>query len=93
MNENEFLFVNRLYCGELLPSHVKGLGSGIAVAHNWFIAFLVTKSFEDFIYYMGIYGCYWMFSIVCAVGTLFCILFVPETKGKTLEEIQNIFKK
>ncbi|CAL8101451.1 unnamed protein product [Orchesella dallaii] len=81
-----------LYNGELLPSHVKGLGSGIAVAHNWLIAFLVTKSFEDFIFYMGKYGCYWMFSIVCAVGTVFCVLFVPETKGKTLEEIQNIFR-
>ncbi|KAK3888485.1 hypothetical protein Pcinc_007467 [Petrolisthes cinctipes] len=40
---------------------------------------------------MGPFGVYWMFAGFCAVNCIFCILMVPETKGKTLEEITEYF--
>jgi hypothetical protein len=36
---------------------------------------------------LELYGCMWLFSGVCAVGTIVIILFVPETKGKSLVDV------
>ena len=37
------------------------------------------------------YGAYWFFGGVCTLSTLFCIFVVPETKGKTVQEISAYF--
>ena len=36
-------------------------------------------------------GTFWLYGAVCLVGTIYTIFFVPETKGKTIEEIQQMF--
>ena len=36
-------------------------------------------------------GTFWLYGGVCLVGTFYTIFFVPETKGKTIEEIQQMF--
>lgn len=77
--------------GELLPPNIKSLGASIATAFNWFLAFLVTKFFADVKSALTIQWCYWIFAIICAVGTVFVFLLVPETKGKSMEEIQQAF--
>jgi len=77
--------------GELLPPKLKGLVASMATMFNWFLAFLVTKFFTSVRDALTPKWCYWMFAIICAVGTAFVILIVPETKGKSLEEIQRHF--
>jgi len=81
-----------LFMGEILPSHVKGFGAGLSTSFNWFLAFLLTKSFEDFKNHLGLSGCYWSLGVISAVAVAFSVLFVPETKGKTLDEIQKEFQ-
>jgi len=76
---------------ELIPTDVKGPASAALTSFNWLLAFIVTKTFGDFINLFGIYSCFWFFSGVCIVGLIFCHCFVPETKGKTLEEIQRLY--
>ncbi|CAG7718425.1 unnamed protein product [Allacma fusca] len=80
-----------LMMGELLPPHVKGLASAIATSFNWILAFIVTMFFKDLKNGIGAAWCYWLFAIVCAAGTVFVFIFVPETKGKSLDEIQRYF--
>jgi hypothetical protein len=63
----------------------------MATMLNWFLAFLVTKFFANVLDALGNAWCYWMFAIICAVGTVFVFIFVPETKGKSIEEIQRHF--
>jgi len=77
--------------GEILPARVLGLASSIATVFNWFLAFLVTQFFADL--KEAIHGawCFWIFAIVCAIGTVYVFLIVPETKGKTTDEIQALF--
>ena len=41
----------------------------------------------------GASGTFWMYGVICLLGGLFTLLVVPETKGKTIEEIQRIFQK
>lgn len=38
-------------------------------------------------------GTFWMYAVLCTIGVIFVLVFVPETKGKSLNEIANLFKK
>jgi len=51
----------------------------------------VTKFFEQIQEALTIQWCYWIFAIVCALGSVFVFIFLPETKGKTNEQIQEHF--
>jgi len=76
---------------EVLPVRAKSLAGGIATASNWFTAFLTTKEFEDLELALDRFGAFWLFAGVCLVGVAFVFFFVPETKGKSLEEIEAEF--
>jgi facilitated trehalose transporter len=65
--------------------------ASLATMLNWFLSFLVTKFFSNLLTALGDAWCYWLFAIICAAGTVFVFIFVPETKGKSLEEIQRHF--
>jgi len=77
--------------GELLPGQIKGPVASMATLFNWLLAFIVTKFYEDLLNATSAYWCYWIFAIVCATGTIFILLIIPETKGKSVEEIQRGF--
>jgi hypothetical protein len=79
--------------GELLPHHVKGLASSILTSVKWLLGFVVTLFFEDILLVLGDDGGFWLFAGFCLAGGIFILFFVPETKGKTLEEIQKVFAK
>ncbi|CAG7718364.1 unnamed protein product [Allacma fusca] len=79
--------------GELLPPHVKSITSSIATAFCWGLGFLIAKFFKDMLAVLTSYGCYWLFSACSFAGFIYCLLVVPETKGKSLEEIQRHFSK
>lgn len=74
---------------ELLSNEAKSWVSSIAVCFNWALAFIVTKFFPVMTNEMGSEATYFTFFIICIIGTLFVIVFVPETKGKTREQIQR----
>ncbi|XP_036383213.1 solute carrier family 2, facilitated glucose transporter member 8 [Megalops cyprinoides] len=81
-----------LVMSEIFPVQARGLASAICVLINWSTAFIVTKTFQDLMDLLGSAGIFWLFSGLCALNVLFTIFCVPETKGKTLEEIQAYFK-
>lgn len=81
-----------LVMSEIFPTRVRGMGSALCVLTNWTCAFIVTKTFQNLMDAITSAGTFWMFSGLCALNVIFTALFVPETKGKTLEEIQARFK-
>ncbi|XP_067868514.1 solute carrier family 2, facilitated glucose transporter member 8 isoform X2 [Heterodontus francisci] len=81
-----------LVMSEIFPVRARGLASGACVIANWLTAFLVTKEFQDLVENITQYGTFWLFSSFCFMNLLFTIFFVPETKGKTLEQIEAHFK-
>lgn len=79
--------------GEVLHPDVKGICSAIATLFVWLSAFVVTKIYQSLVAAVGIHWSFWIFASVSLIGTVVVYLFVPETKGKTLEEIQKEFRK
>ncbi|EDW61315.2 uncharacterized protein Dvir_GJ20366, isoform B [Drosophila virilis] len=78
-----------LMMGEILPAKIRGSAASVATAFNWSCTFVVTKSFQDMIDFMGAHGAFWMFGAICFIGLFFVIFYVPETQGKTLEDIER----
>jgi len=76
---------------EILPNEIRHYMNPLAIGFNWFCVFLVTKSFPILLLEINIYGVFWMFACIALVGLAFVIIFVPETKGKTEDEIRGFF--
>lgn len=80
-----------LMMGEILPTKIRGMGAAIVTAFNWLCAFIVTKTFADIIDLIGASWVFWIYGLITIVSVVFTIFLVPETKGKTLEEIEKEF--
>ncbi|XP_025946066.1 solute carrier family 2, facilitated glucose transporter member 8 [Apteryx rowi] len=82
-----------LVMSEIFPLKAKGISSGACVLTNWVMAFLVTKEFHDLIDFLTSYGTFWLFSAFCCMNVIFTAFYVPETKGRTLEQIEAYFRR
>ncbi|XP_029722410.1 facilitated trehalose transporter Tret1 isoform X1 [Aedes albopictus] len=78
-----------LMMGEILPGKIRGSAASVATAFNWSCTFIVTKTFADIINAIGTHGTFWMFGSICVIGLAFVIFYVPETQGKSLEDIER----
>ena len=78
---------------ELLPLHIRGAGLGIKTLVGWFAATIVLLSFEPYQEAVNPWGAFFTFSFIMFCAVVFVYKFIPETKGKTLEEIQQHFIK
>lgn len=74
---------------EIFPNRVRGIAVSITVSALWIACFLVTFTFPVLNRVFGSAGTFWLYSAICAAGFAFVWLSVPETKGKTLEEIER----
>lgn len=76
--------------GELFPDSVKFKASSAATAITWFVGFLIASSFQPVSNKIGIGITFFIFAGFCVLSIPFTILFVIETRGKSLQEIQEI---
>ncbi|XP_011643846.1 facilitated trehalose transporter Tret1-2 homolog [Pogonomyrmex barbatus] len=75
--------------GEMFASNVKAKASSITVSVCWFLAFLLTKFCNNLEEAFGNYATFWVCGVFCLISILFTVLLLPETKGKTLQQIQD----
>lgn len=73
---------------EIFPNRVRGRAVAVATAVNWGSAFLVSQFFLTLIDDIGKSATFWLFAAFSALAFVFIRRYVPETKGKTLEEIE-----
>lgn len=76
---------------QILPVNIKGLAGSIATLLNWFVSWLVTMTANMLLAWSS-GGTFTLYALVCGFTVVFVSLWVPETKGKTLEEIQALFR-
>jgi len=81
-----------LMMSELFAPEVKSLASSISASFNWTLAFICTKFFTNLVDLITEAGAFWAFGGFSVLTLIFCILFVPETKGKSLDDIQHLFR-
>lgn len=77
---------------ELFPTNVKAFALGLADVYFSIITSLVSKYFSDVSEAYGMHVPFYTFAVCCSLGLIFVILYVPETKGRTLEDIQKFLR-
>ncbi|KAF8968160.1 general substrate transporter [Flammula alnicola] len=75
---------------EIWPLSVRGKGLSIAASSNWMNNFIVGQVTPTMLQHLS-YGTFIFFGLFSLMGGLFIIFFVPETKGLTLEEMDDVF--
>ncbi|CAH2096829.1 unnamed protein product [Euphydryas editha] len=73
---------------ELFPIEVKAVASPIATALCWILSFLVTYFFPSISNSIGMHVGFFIFGVCCVGSFFFSLLVLPETKGKSFQEIQ-----
>ena len=85
---------------EIFPNTIRGAAVAIAVAFQWIFNFIVSSTFvpmfnmhltegDDF----GHWFTYGLYGVICIIAAVFVWKLVPETKGKTLEDMTNLWRK
>ncbi|XP_046382415.1 facilitated trehalose transporter Tret1-like [Ischnura elegans] len=74
---------------ELFPSKAKSAASMLAGSFCWLLAFVVTRTFRPIWDAAELYGVYWLYACCTLLGVVFVYLLQPETKCKSLEQIQK----
>lgn len=78
-----------LIISEVFPLKVRGLGSSIGSLSNWGFNTLVVWTFFTFIKILGDAEVFWLFATVGVLGLIWGYWFIPETKGISLEKIED----
>ncbi len=78
---------------EIYPGEVRGRAVAVATAVNWGAAFLVSGFFLSVVKAIGQGYTFWLFAAFCAIGLVWVIVGVPETRGRSLEEIEASWRQ
>jgi MFS family permease len=73
---------------EIFPNRIRGVAMSIATFSLWVASFLLVFTFPIMNSALGSYGTFWTYSLICVGGYFFIKRKLPETKGKSLEEIE-----
>ncbi|KAI9486054.1 MAG: general substrate transporter [Benjaminiella poitrasii] len=79
-----------IYCSEIYSMNTRAKSTSLTTAVNWIMNAIIGKV-SPIMLATSTFGTYMFFGSWCIVASIFCYLFVPETKGKTLEEINELF--
>lgn len=81
-----------VYMAELFPNTIRSQATAIAVAFQWISNFAVSSSFVP-LYNYSHAMVYILYGVICLIAALFVWKLVPETKGKTLEQITTMWRE
>ncbi len=77
---------------EIYPTRTRGRAMAIATGAVWGACFLVSQTFPVF-KEISLAGTFWGYAVMCVVALIFVWFWVPETKGRSLEEIEMFWSK
>merc|ERR1711874_218093 len=95
-----FLFLGNIGYGtliwvvtaELLPPKVRAMANSFIICFAFITGFIVAKTFVDLVESpLKEAGTFWLYGGICFVGGVFTLICVPETRNKSIEEIQSFF--
>lgn len=77
---------------EIFPNTIRGKAIAIAVAFQWIFNYLISSTFPALYDFSPMFA-YSLYGVMCVIAALFVWRWVPETKGKTLEDMNKLWKK
>ena len=78
---------------EIFPTKIRGMAMAVSTFSLWTACFVLTYTFPLLNKGLGSYGTFWLYGIICILGFIFIKAYLPETKGKSLEEIEQELTK
>jgi MFS transporter, SP family, galactose:H+ symporter len=81
-----------LLISEIYPLHVRGTAMSVATTANWISNLLVSLTFLTLVSAFGPAVVFWGYAFVTGGALVFAYLMVPETKGRTLEQIEGFWR-
>ena len=76
---------------EIFPSSLRAKGVALSTCSNWFNNFIIGLITPPLVQNTG-YGAYVFFAVFCLLSLVWTYFFVPETRGRTLEQMDHVFK-
>jgi len=81
-----------LLIAEIYPLRVRGIAEGTAAGTNWAANLLVSLTFLSLLQELGPSWTFWLYGLLAIGSLIFSYSLVPETKGRTLEEIEQTWR-
>jgi len=82
-----------MYIAEFYPSQLRSVLGGLTIALSNLELFVVVKTFPDLQRLVGDHGVYWIYAGACFLAIVFTVAYVPETKDKSLIQVENKFDR
>ena len=80
-----------VYISELFPNTIRSQATAWAVAFQWIFNFIVSSTFVP-MYTWSPFFAYALYGVICLIAAVFVWMIVPETKGKTLEDMTALWR-
>lgn len=78
---------------EIFPTRIRGLATALATLFLWVADFVVSQTFPMLLNSIGAAYTFWLYAAVSFFAVYFCAKFIPETKGKSLEQVELLWAK
>ncbi len=85
--------VTWIMVSEILPLRIRGLAMSICTVSNFFFNFIIVLSFPVLLQHIGEAHTFWIYAGICFISLFFFHFYVPETKGRSLEEIERNWRQ
>jgi len=86
-----FLTLPWVMVGEMFPSELRGVGGGLTTCCAYLVGFAVLKAYPGMRDVLHAAGVFLVYGLVSLFGTVFVAIWLPETAGKTLTEVEEYF--
>lgn len=86
-----YLIIPWVMIGEVYPTQVRGVIGGMTTCAAHLSVFSVVKTFPFVKHTLDVHGAFWLYGCMSFFGIIFFYFFLPETKGRTLQEIEDYF--
>jgi MFS family permease len=81
-----------LIISEIFPLNIRASGMSISATSQWIANIIVSMTFLSMLQYIGIQNTFYFYAMMCILSLVFCYVFVPETMGVSLEQIERDLK-
>ncbi|MDO8951130.1 MAG: MFS transporter, partial [Draconibacterium sp.] len=74
---------------EIFPNKIRGAAMSVATLSLWIACYLLTLTFPVFVELFNASNTFWLYAVICIIGFLVILKYLPETKGISLEQLEK----